>query len=315
MCISKRYVPLFFFLFQALYINAQNLTGTWEGDLGDDEFLQLNIIHNGDKLCGYSYDYLKKDPKSFCKVYFEGKYNIKLREWEIDGHKFYETTRLHFLMRLKLKHKYVAGDDVLKGISIIKSEFIQLLFGVVPDTVNLIKISKTPLHQIPDMQDCLSDSRKKDSSNVKIVILKPIESDSTTKLLSIIKEQKFDSSQIYHELNKRKNTEQSRFEINVKNITLHVYDNAIIDDDTVSIFYNGKLLLSHQRLSSKVLIIPIELDENISRHEIILFAENLGSIPPNTALIVITAGDKRYELFSSASLTENAVLVFDYKPK
>ena len=45
-----------------------------------------------------------------------------------------------------------------------------------------------------------------------------------------------------------------------------------------------------------------------------MVAENLGSIPPNTALIVVYAGNKRYELFSSASLEENAVLVFEYKP-
>jgi hypothetical protein len=94
-----------------------------------------------------------------------------------------------------------------------------------------------------------------------------------------------------------------------------VYDNAIMDGDTVSILYNGKLLLSHQLLSEKAIEINLVLDEKKTRHEITLFAENLGSIPPNTALVVITAGDKRYELFASASLEENAVLVFDYRPK
>ncbi|HNA00676.1 MAG TPA: hypothetical protein PLN49_07430, partial [Ferruginibacter sp.] len=58
----------------------------------------------------------------------------------------------------------------------------------------------------------------------------------------------------------------------------------------------------------------IDLDEKQERHEITMVAENLGSIPPNTALIVVYAGNKRYELFSSASLEENAVLVFEYKP-
>lgn len=43
--------------------------------------------------------------------------------------------------------------------------------------------------------------------------------------------------------------------------------------------------------------------------------DNLGTIPPNTATIVVKAGDKRYELHCSASLTENAVLVPEYKPK
>ena len=82
-----------------------------------------------------------------------------------------------------------------------------------------------------------------------------------------------------------------------------------------AIAYNGRLLVNRQRLSEKPIVINLELDENTTTHEIILYAHNLGSIPPNTALIVVTAGDKRYELHSSASLEENAVLIFEYSPK
>ena len=113
----------------------------------------------------------------------------------------------------------------------------------------------------------------------------------------------------------RRKTEVSRLAVDVKHIELKVYDNGVVDNDTVSIFYNGRLLKGKQRLSEKPLIIEVDLDDNTSIHEITMFAENLGGIPPNTAIIVVTAGDKRYELRSSASLEENAVLVFEYKPK
>ena len=113
----------------------------------------------------------------------------------------------------------------------------------------------------------------------------------------------------------RKQSQQSRISIDVNEIKLKVYDNGTVDNDTVSIFYNGRLLLSHQRLSEKAIELNIQLDEGITQHEITLFAESLGSIPPNTALVVVTAGNKRYELRSKASMEENAVLVFDYKPK
>lgn len=122
-------------------------------------------------------------------------------------------------------------------------------------------------------------------------------------------------AELLRKMTGRRQTQQSTLEVNVKQINLKVYDNGEIDNDTVSIFYNGKLLLSHQRLSDKPIIINLDLDENISRHTLTMYAENLGGIPPNTALIVVTAGDKRYELRSKASLEENAVLVFDYKPK
>ncbi len=126
---------------------------------------------------------------------------------------------------------------------------------------------------------------------------------------------KTDSLQIPEQMVKRKNTEQGRLAVNTKNITLSLYDNGIADGDTVSVFLNGKLLLSHQRVSEKPIVINIELDENAAVNEIVLFAENLGRIPPNTTLVVVTVGNKRYELFSKADLTENAVLVFEYQPK
>ncbi len=114
--------------------------------------------------------------------------------------------------------------------------------------------------------------------------------------------------------NRKKNT-FARLVVDVKNITLNVYDNGVVDGDTVSIYYNGKLLVSRQRISAKAITLEVELDENATSHEITLYAENLGSIPPNTALVVIIAGDKRHELHSSSSLTENAVLFLEYKPK
>lgn len=116
-------------------------------------------------------------------------------------------------------------------------------------------------------------------------------------------------------MNARKQQTQSKLQISVNKINLKVYDNGTIDNDTVSIFYNGRLLVNKQLLSETAIELNIELDPNKTLHEFTLFAENLGSIPPNTALIVITAGDKRYELRSKASLVENAVLIIEYKPK
>ena len=126
--------------------------------------------------------------------------------------------------------------------------------------------------------------------------------------------QKKDSLLIPTLMLKRKNIEQGYVVVNTKKITLSLYDNAVVDDDTVSIFLNGKLLLSHQRVSEKPIVLTIELDEQVSKNEITLFAENMGSITPNTALVIINAGNKRYELFSKASLETNAVLVLQYQP-
>ncbi|HMK03273.1 MAG TPA: DPP IV N-terminal domain-containing protein [Ferruginibacter sp.] len=113
----------------------------------------------------------------------------------------------------------------------------------------------------------------------------------------------------------RKNSVFSRIPVSVKNITLNIFDNGTIDGDSISVYYNNKLLVGSRRLSSNPITVNLLLDDQAAQHEIVLFAHNLGTIPPNTALIVVNAGDKRFELHSSASLTENAVLVFEYKPK
>lgn len=157
----------------------------------------------------------------------------------------------------------------------------------------------------------------KDSTRPVVKIIKPEKPKDS--LLPVVTAppaiKKTDSITLPKAVAQRKNKEQKRIVVDVKNITLKVYDNAIMDGDTVSILYNGRMLLTHQLLSEKGIELNIELDEKQPRHELTLFAENLGSIPPNTALIVVTAGTKRYELFASASLQENAVLVFEYKPK
>lgn len=124
-----------------------------------------------------------------------------------------------------------------------------------------------------------------------------------------------DSLEIPSQMVKRKNTEQGLVIVNTKSITLSLYDNGVVDDDTVSIFLNGKLLLSHQRVSEKPIVLTIELDEQRPKNEITLFAENMGDIKPNTALVIINTGNKRYELFSKTSLETNAVLVIEYKPE
>ena len=44
-----------------------------------------------------------------------------------------------------------------------------------------------------------------------------------------------------------------------------------------------------------------------------MVADNLGEIPPNTSLMVITAGKKTYELFLTSDLQRNAKIIIEYK--
>ena len=48
--------------------------------------------------------------------------------------------------------------------------------------------------------------------------------------------------------------------------------------------------------------------------EIEMVAENLGRIPPNTALLIVTAGTKRYRLYLTSTEQKSAMVRFIYEP-
>lgn len=86
------------------------------------------------------------------------------------------------------------------------------------------------------------------------------------------------------------------------------YDNGEIDGDSISIFFNDKLLASSQRLSTKAIHLSLGLDTTKEYNDLAMFADNLGSIPPNTALMLVFDGKKRYEVRLSSSLLKNGTL-------
>lgn len=99
-------------------------------------------------------------------------------------------------------------------------------------------------------------------------------------------------------------------------IRLDFYDNAEIDDDTISVTLNNATLVSHQRLSLKPITVEIRIDLANPEQEVVMIGENLGTIPPNTALLIVTAGNKRYQLFLTSTEQKSATVRFIYeKPK
>ncbi|MBK8610490.1 MAG: hypothetical protein IPL84_11275 [Chitinophagaceae bacterium] len=336
----KRYIAIISLFLLANSLQAQDLTGTWEGDLGTYQFLRLNIIQTGNKICGYTFDHLNADEDDHCKAFFEGYFDKKKQRLVITGKYFLENSGNHTLMKLKLDYRGSRSRELLEQAPRQVMNYRQrrsILGGIYiepfveddsTEYVRIKKVSDQPYEITKLMQDCIAQDKvlerafkpvvtppAKDSIPELVNIPETKKPEDSLPMVKIPEPQKKDSVTESGVLTQRKNIEQSRLEVSVKTINLKVYDNAIVDGDTVSIFYNGKLLIAHQLLSEKPIEINLELDVKQTRHEIILFAENLGSIPPNTALIVITAGEKRYELFASASMEENAVLVFDYRPK
>ena len=326
---KKNYFYIFLLLFTT-NASAQKITGTWEGILDDYEFLQINIVQVGNKICGYTWDYELNNKNSYCKAYFSGNYHKIVDTWFLEGYSFIENNGGHSLMQLKFNIALEDGKLVMKGLCRIKP---LLFFGNGnPMEFRLEKTSSQPTQITAAMKACIADitpakKEKKAKENITkeqqiIAIPAPKLNDKKNNLPALmgqdtlVKEKIPLNNNLTKQTNGRINKELSHIIINDRKITLYIYDNGTIDGDTVSVYYNGKAIVKKKLLTANPIIVDVELDEKIALHSIVLFAENLGSIPPNTALVIFTSSTgKRYELHASATMQQNAEMIFEYKPK
>ena len=116
-------------------------------------------------------------------------------------------------------------------------------------------------------------------------------------------------------LKSRQNSLVQTLIINSEDVVVKVYDNGEIDDDTISVYLDNKLILSNKRLSAAAITFNLKMDESNPDHELIMVAENLGRIPPNTSLMIVTAGDQRFEVRITTTEQKNAMIRFRYIKK
>lgn len=334
---------IFCALFTALNSRSQNIQGTWKGEF-EGQMLVVSIEQRNMEICGFTHDYILNDMNDNCTAAYAGRYVADQKIWVLDGTRFIKNSGSHVLMHIVLWQDARFGKNVLRGKIFTGSAFARMM-GMGGTNILLKKSSTRPVKLAGGEPNCFPKpvtppaqptppasptrppQRTSPRANPPVVRTQPrqpvpvtpkaVPQDTIIKVVPAAPKPviKTPDTEIVKNMNRRRQSEQSRLEVSVKKINLKLYDNGVVDNDTVSVFYNGKLLVSHQRLSESPIIINLDLEEGVTEHSITLFAENLGGIPPNTALIVVTAGDKRYELRSKASLEENAVLVFDYRPK
>jgi hypothetical protein len=101
---------------------------------------------------------------------------------------------------------------------------------------------------------------------------------------------------------------------NSKKISLDLFDNGTIDNDTIIVFDNKKLLVNKKRLSYKAIHLEFDFTENIREHEVIIVAHNMGTVPPNTALLLFKDGKVRQEYFITSTNKINAKILIVYEP-
>lgn len=187
---------------------------------------------------------------------------------------------------------------------------------IIPPPVTITQVKSTPKPAKKQATSATKTIEKKVSEKSL-----PIKKDSAvitlkkadTSLLTHVPVKEIPSRQIPKLILTRENPLIKQIETTPGEIVIELYDNGQIDGDTVSIYHNNDLIVSRAALSHKAVRFHIKADTLQPYHELIMVANNLGSIPPNTSLMIITAGNKRYEVFISSSEQKNAKIVINLK--
>ena len=307
---------------------AQTITGSWYGkadvliDGSHNNYLtELILKQKGNEVEGIFGYYFKDSYQSF---FIRGTYNAKSRQIKINKVPviFYASTNrdgiecpmdfIGVLMVSKVKNtvrgSFYSEDKYKYTCPELRVNF---LLDQKEDEDSVLKTSVTGKKMWqPQQEDFVIAAQPSEQAKI---ILEDVSSTNTANIPKALPEET--EKQLVEKFVQRKNIYNRDLEIESDSIRISFYDNGDIDGDSISVFLNKKPILANQELSSRSLNIYLALDTLAEVNELSMFADNLGRIPPNTALMIVSDGINRFELYLSSSLTQNGAVRLKRKKK
>jgi hypothetical protein len=318
-------------LFFAIKVSAQGVSGAWYGQadvemsgIHSNYLTELIIKQKGDEIEGIfgyyfkdvhqsfyihgSYDaakqeiYIKNIPIIYfnsnstvnsidCNTDFEGSLFISKVKRSIKGY-FYHDGKYKYTCP-DLRVTYSLDTDEPKQDSLLKSTATGKKFWKPQPDDFIVSTTETKKEEI-----VAGPGAVKTDSNTGPAL----------KTTDITPPDTKDTKKIEEQFARRKSILSKELLVESDSVELSFYDNGDIDGDSISVFLNKQVVLTHQGLTAKAINLYVKLDSMNDVNEISMFAENLGTIPPNTALMVVTDGINRYEVYMSSSLTQNSAV-------
>jgi hypothetical protein len=277
--------------------SAQTVSGKWYGT-GNADFnggsnnylIEFILVQKGSVVTG-EFNYYFKD--AFFANKITGTYDTKTRKLSI------KTTPITYFRSASVNGVECSMDGnftlmVSKLNTTLKGKFSSTSFyaATCPDIVMNLQLGKDePEEVVQEEEEVVSKTQEEKKINTSITIPSAIKEKTVT-------EKQFIS---------RKKDDMGIIELDSTNITIQVVDNGEVDKDSVTLFFNEQVLASKIELTKRGLSYNITLDTTIV-NEISMFAENLGFIPPNTAVLLIYDGRKRYEINLTSTLQTNGTI-------
>lgn len=337
-----------FFSIRFLPLVAQDITGQWKGVFTNenraDRAVQtfnysVELKQQGKNFIGTSYSFYNEGNKkyySICNVVAKRKSGTNIVEiWETkrtktNNNNSYSGLQYHKLLFNTTKNKesltgtwdYVYEDNAQqgKGKTKLDRNTNQNTLGQI---TKAIKKQKTDLARLNNQKIKAEGDKIKNnfkdtsnlSSSIHLTTVSSFEAEKKTNVSpSIFIPEKLGS---YTNYQSRKKNIIRTFYTSSSSLIIDIYDNGEIDGDSITLLFNERILLLKQMLRVKPISFTLEIDpKNQDGSELVMYAENLGTIPPNTALMIITDEKKRYEVRVSSDLMQSGAIRFiPQKPK
>lgn len=302
-------------------MNAQQITGVWQGKTKSTK-IELKLIKSGDSLVGNAYYYVSKlrYKKYSVKGYFDpGTNNViwwddVMLEDKLSGNQE---------ALLSVADFNCPGEDEMRldGNSSLRDDKERLR--------NPLHLQKVKNAVFPDDWDWVIDNYTAGANDPYIIdsigrlstepIYSVARNTKETEVPVTISERsvpetpasaKPESSSIEEKFARRKRTLQQVIPVSGEIVALRFYDNAQIDGDSIAIFLNNVLLFKHVRLTDQPYTVKINVNDLQDDNELVMVAENLGSIPPNTALMVVEVGGKTFDAHLYSTENSSALIRF-----
>ncbi|MBC7829539.1 MAG: hypothetical protein H7122_17475 [Chitinophagaceae bacterium] len=322
---------LFSLIFSCRYVDAQTITGAWKGKIKNTR-LELKLIRSGDSLTGTSYYYESKN--NFRRYTVKGYFDPLSNEviwWD----EMLVTDNASGMFARNL-----APDALLSTADFnCPGEDKMLLDGTASLRDNKeiekgnVQLQKTETSLFTDEWDFVIENYTVGANDPYIIdsisniaFLQPQAPEPKKSLASVPEttrpvmsksviapeRKEFESPRLTVEQKfiARKKTLATVIPVTGDSIELRFYDNAEIDGDSIALFMNNVLVFKNIRLTDQAYTIKLATSSLENDNELVMVAENLGSIPPNTSLMVAIVGDKRYEARLQSTENSSALIRF-----
>jgi hypothetical protein len=331
-------------------IFSQQINGQWRGyfdskgdivqSTGDNIEYVLEIEVNGSQISGYSYSYFQNRKYyvicSLTGIYYKSTKSMKVTETaRIKGltpPDWSDCLQTHILTYQKegekeeLLGRWVPASGQTGGCGLGKTTLTRRTVSKDLSSYNKSKtgspFSSQKLNTDSNNKKATTPPVVKSTTNTKttpktpappLVKNKPVDRDIPEIITQDTKRQVVPILPPNRNFEKRSNEIIKTIEIGQSTFKVDLYDNGDIDGDSISLFYNGKLLLSQKRLSDKPISLTLDASADKEMNELTMYAENLGTIPPNTAIMIVTDGEKRYEVRIASDLKKSGTIRFVQK--